>query len=107
MDKLDYDIDKIMDAIPCDWWYNKREDIVDIDPEYHDQEEILVISNWWAMDYNYTTKLYKEILKNYREDPSAKIYYGLCNLDDESWTQHNTVSITQDANSRVQEQVGK
>tara|TARA_B000000441_G_C21686102_1_gene316574 strand:+ start:592 stop:732 length:141 start_codon:yes stop_codon:yes gene_type:complete len=46
MDKLDYDIDKIMDAIPCDWWYNKREDIVDIDPEYHDQEEILVISNW-------------------------------------------------------------
>jgi len=46
MDKLDYDIDKIMDAIPCDWWYNKREDIDDNDPEYHDQEEILVLSNW-------------------------------------------------------------
>ena len=101
MDKLDYDIDKIMDAIPCDWWYNKREDIVDIDPEYHDQEEILVLSNWWAMDYNYSTKLYKEILKNYREDPTAKIYYGQCNLDDECTTQCQPVSTTQDANTRV------
>ena len=33
MDKLDYDIDKIMDAIP---WIGGiiREDIVDNDPEY-------------------------------------------------------------------------
>ena len=59
------------------------------------------------MDYNYNNKLYKEILKNYREDPTAQIYYGLCNLDDESGTQHNTVSTTQDANSRVQTKVGK
>ena len=29
MDKLDYNIDKIMDAIPDDWWYNKRDNIVD------------------------------------------------------------------------------
>jgi|MDSZ01.3.fsa_nt_gb hypothetical protein len=53
------------------------------------------------MDYNYTTKLYKEILKNYREDPSAKIYYGLLDYNDESRTQFNSVSSTQDANDRV------
>ena len=50
---------------------------------------------------------YKEILKNYREDPTAQIYYGLLDYSDESRTQHDTVGITQDANSRVQEQVGK
>lgn len=46
MDKLDYNIDKIMDAIPSDWWYNKRDSLIDTDPEYPDEEEILVLSNW-------------------------------------------------------------
>ena len=46
MDKLDYNIDKIMDAIPSDWWYNKRDNLIDTDPEYPDEEEILVLSNW-------------------------------------------------------------
>ena len=101
MDKLDYNIDKIMDAIPSDWWYNKRDDLIDIDPESPDKEEILVLSNWWAMHYIYNNELYKEILKNYREDPTAQDYYGPLNYSDESRTQHNTVGITQDSNSRV------
>tara|TARA_S200002703_G_scaffold159832_2_gene174980 strand:- start:834 stop:974 length:141 start_codon:yes stop_codon:yes gene_type:complete len=46
MDKLDYNIDKIMDAIPQDWWYNKRDNLIDIDPEDSEEEEILVLSNW-------------------------------------------------------------
>lgn len=107
MDKLDYNIDKIMDAIPSDWWYNKRDDLIDIDPEYPNEEETLVLSNWWAMHYNYNNKLYKEILKNYREDPSAQDYYGPLDYSNESRTQHNTVSTTQDANNRVQTKVGK
>ena len=101
MDKLDYNIDKIMDAIPQDWWYNKRDNLIDIDPEDSEEEEILVLSNWWAMHYNYNNKLYKEILKNYREDPSAENYYGQCNLDDKCTTQCKSVSSTQDTNTRV------
>ena len=52
------------------------------------------------MHYIYNNELYKEILKNYREDPTAQDYYGPLDYD-ESRTQHNTVGITQDSNSRV------
>ena len=46
MDKLDYNIDKIMDAIPSDWWYNKPSHYDEQIEEEYEEENLLVLSNW-------------------------------------------------------------
>jgi len=47
MDKLDYDIEQIMDAIPQDWWYNRGDDLLHIVPEEPEAMEELILANWW------------------------------------------------------------
>jgi|TARA_B100000073_G_C23577182_1_gene510669 hypothetical protein len=46
MDKLDYDIEQIMDAIPQDWWYNRGDDLLHIVPEEPEAMEELILANW-------------------------------------------------------------
>ena len=53
MDKIqivDIMIDEIMESIPDDLWYNKPSHYDDQAPEEYEEENLLVLSNWWSYE---------------------------------------------------------